>query len=501
MYPQCRFPYERLVEENARRGRLDPEYELVDTGIFADGRYFEITVDYAKAARRTSWSSSRCATWGRNRRTSTCSPPSGSATPGRGTPTTTGPRSAPRAAACGRRTTSSAAAASTACRAPSRSLRQRDQRAPALGRRRARLPEGRHQRPRRLRGADRAPGQARDQGRSLVSAQRRRGRDGDRCGCAFTGARARGPRAGVHRHHAAAAPRGGRVLRRTHAGRPQRRRGGGDAPGLRGDALGQAVLPLRRRALAGRRPRLPAPSRGAPRGPQPRLAAPRQPRRHLHARQVGVPVVRRLGPGLPLRRPGPRRPRAGQEPADPDLPRVVHAPQRPAPRLRMGPLGRQPAGARLGGAARLRDRGRRGFRLPGARVPQAGHQLHLVGEPQGRRGAQRLLGRVPGAGQHRPLRPLRAAAGGGEAGAVGRHRLDGDVLPGPAGDRAHPRRPRRHLRGRRHQVLRALHPDRGGDEPSGAVGRGGRLLLRHHPRRRWHRHPDPGALDGRDWSR
>ena len=49
MYPQSRFPYEELVEENARRGRLDPEYELVDTGIFATGRYFEITADYAKA--------------------------------------------------------------------------------------------------------------------------------------------------------------------------------------------------------------------------------------------------------------------------------------------------------------------------------------------------------------------------------------------------------------------------------------------------------------------
>jgi hypothetical protein len=49
MYPQGRFPYERLIEENARRSRLDPEHELVDTGIFDGGRYFEITADYAKA--------------------------------------------------------------------------------------------------------------------------------------------------------------------------------------------------------------------------------------------------------------------------------------------------------------------------------------------------------------------------------------------------------------------------------------------------------------------
>ena len=50
MYPHAAFPYDRLMAENARRTRDDPEFELVDTGIFDDGRYWEITVDYAKAA-------------------------------------------------------------------------------------------------------------------------------------------------------------------------------------------------------------------------------------------------------------------------------------------------------------------------------------------------------------------------------------------------------------------------------------------------------------------
>jgi hypothetical protein len=50
MYPQAEFPYERLVAENRGRGRDQPEFELLDTGIFDDGRYWEITVDYAKAA-------------------------------------------------------------------------------------------------------------------------------------------------------------------------------------------------------------------------------------------------------------------------------------------------------------------------------------------------------------------------------------------------------------------------------------------------------------------
>jgi hypothetical protein len=49
LYPQASFPYERLIDENRRRGRNDPEYELLDTGVFDGDRYWEITVDYAKA--------------------------------------------------------------------------------------------------------------------------------------------------------------------------------------------------------------------------------------------------------------------------------------------------------------------------------------------------------------------------------------------------------------------------------------------------------------------
>ena len=48
-YPQRPFPYEDLRAENARRGREDPEYELVDTGIFSDDAYFDIVIEYAKA--------------------------------------------------------------------------------------------------------------------------------------------------------------------------------------------------------------------------------------------------------------------------------------------------------------------------------------------------------------------------------------------------------------------------------------------------------------------
>jgi hypothetical protein len=49
-YPQGEYPYARLVEESRRRGRREPEYELLDTGIFDDDRYFDVFVEYAKAA-------------------------------------------------------------------------------------------------------------------------------------------------------------------------------------------------------------------------------------------------------------------------------------------------------------------------------------------------------------------------------------------------------------------------------------------------------------------
>jgi hypothetical protein len=49
-YPQQRFPYEQLIAENARRGRDQPEYELVDTGIFDESRYFDVFIEYAKAS-------------------------------------------------------------------------------------------------------------------------------------------------------------------------------------------------------------------------------------------------------------------------------------------------------------------------------------------------------------------------------------------------------------------------------------------------------------------
>jgi hypothetical protein len=48
-YPQGPFPYAQLLEENRRRGKHDPEFELLDTGVFNEDRYFDVFVKYAKA--------------------------------------------------------------------------------------------------------------------------------------------------------------------------------------------------------------------------------------------------------------------------------------------------------------------------------------------------------------------------------------------------------------------------------------------------------------------
>ena len=48
-YPQAEFPYGRLAQENGRRGKHDWEYELMDTGVFDENRYFDVFIEYAKA--------------------------------------------------------------------------------------------------------------------------------------------------------------------------------------------------------------------------------------------------------------------------------------------------------------------------------------------------------------------------------------------------------------------------------------------------------------------
>ena len=151
-YPQKPFPYEDLVATNEERGRLVPEYEIADTGVM-DGCW-QVTLDVAKAApddlrlRYTVTNTGSGA-----RRPSTCCHRHGSATPGRGSRTTASPRcpSPPTA----RLPCSTAFSARCCCPARARrrcsSATTRPTRSSASVASGARVPEGRHQRPRRLR--------------------------------------------------------------------------------------------------------------------------------------------------------------------------------------------------------------------------------------------------------------------------------------------------------------------------------------------------------------
>src|SRR5213076_1175016 len=160
-----------------------------------------------------------------------------------------------------------------------------------------------------------------------------------------------------------------------------------------------------------------------------------------------------------------------------------------------------PACARLVGVARLQDdRAARRARpaLPLPPLPEALPQLHLVGEPQGQRGEPPLRRRLPRPRQHRRVRPLPPAARGRHARAGRRHRVDGLLLRDPARDgaRARPRGPR--LRGHGLQVLRALRRHRRRHERvrrQRALVPRRRLLLRPATDERARR-PAARALDG-----
>ena len=259
---------------------------------------------------------------------------------------------------------------------------------------------------------------------------------------------------------------------------------------LRRDAVVKAVLPLRRRALArGRSRRVRRRRPRAAHGRNWRLDAPGQ-----HATSSRCPTsgsTRGTPPGTSPSTASRWRTsiRSSRRPADPAVPRVVHAPQRRSCPRTSGPSAtstRRCTHGRRCGSTRSTGDGDIDF------LERVFHKLLLnftwwVNRKDSR-GEQPVRGRLPRARQHRTVRPLNAA-GRGRSGAIRRDGVDGDVLSEPTRACARPRRARQHLRGPRDEVLRALRADRLGDQRQGAVERAGRLLLRPAARRR-QRAPD-----------
>ena len=164
-YPQAAFPYEDLIEVNDRRARTEPEYELLDTGVF-DARLLGRRGRVRQGRRRRHLHPAvRSATPGRSRRPCTCCRRCGSATPGPGiegaakpsiTSSDGGSLVEPSTSSSGRSCSAGDGDAAAAV------LRQRDQhRAGSGAPTRAGLPQGRDQRSRRHRRGDRQPGRGR----------------------------------------------------------------------------------------------------------------------------------------------------------------------------------------------------------------------------------------------------------------------------------------------------------------------------------------------------
>ena len=240
-----------------------------------------------------------------------------------------------------------------------------------------------------------------------------------------------------------------------------------DAAGAGRHAVEQAVLLLRRRRAGWRSTAsIPSVDPRAQRARNGAWAHMVNARRHLDARQVGVPLVRGVGPRLPHdRRSAMVDPDFAKEQLAADARPALPAPERPDPRLRVELRRRQPAGARVGGLVRLQARSRpRGGTGDVAFLERIFQKLLLNFtwwvNRKDRRGPQRLRGRLPRARQHRRLRPQRAAADRRPPRAGRRHRLDGVLLPEHAADRARAGAARPRLRGPRREVLRALPVDR-----------------------------------------
>ena len=319
LYPQDEFPYERLLTENQRRGRLEPELELLDTGIFDDDRYWDVVADYAKASPddvcirirvrnagpkeatldvlptvwfRNTWS------WGLDDRKPVLVDKGGALVAEHhslGRMVLVG-EGAPELLFCENESNAQRLWGTEAIAFPKDGIADHVVHGAATV------------------NPDRTGTKAALRYRITVAA----GETAElRLRLSSDGAAVNGEWDDVMAAREHEADEFYAALTPSDAGADEAR---GPAPGPGRDAVDQAVLPLRRRPVAGRRPCAATAARGAHAGAQPRVAPPEQRRRHLDAGQVGVPVVRGVGPRVPLRAPRPGRPAVRQGSAPPAVP-------------------------------------------------------------------------------------------------------------------------------------------------------------------------------------
>ena len=268
------------------------------------------------------------------------------------------------------------------------------------------------------------------------------------------------------------AGRGRRVLRRLGTGELPRRRAGRHADGVCRDDLEQAVLPVRRSALGGRRPGQPAPPRHRPGAIT--TGATSTATTSFPCRMPGVSVVRRLGPGLPHRRVHSHRPCLREVPTVADVPRVVHASQRRATGHEWNFGDTNPPVHAWRRCVSLEIDGTNDY----AFLAEVFQKLLMnftwwVNRVDPR--ATTCSRGLPRPGQRRADQPLTTAEGLWTR-AGGRHRLDGLLPPFHAADRAAVGRARRGLRRDGAEVRRALRGHHRRDGCQRDVGLAGRFF-------------------------
>ncbi len=365
-YPQCAYPYADLIDENARRGPDFPEYEVLDTGAFDDNRYFDVQVEYAKHTAEdivmrvtVENRADQPATldvlpliWARN---------TWSWKPGTKKPSLTMPASPGDPHVIARHdgheplvVTASAGGAQVEwlfCENETNVKRMfnMDGPGPFKDGFNDYIVEGDAKAVSRTSGT-----RAAAHVHLELEAQRPRGRRD-----ALAAGIGAGRRAARHRRAVRAPHRGGRCVLRGAAMRHRRPgRAARAAAGARGHAVVEAVLPVRRHALDGRRPRPAEAAARPPPGAQCRLAASVQRGHRVDAGQMGVPVVRIVGPGVPCSGVRADRSRVRQAPVAAAGEGPLPASERPVAGLRVGIRRRQSARARVGHLARLRNRPR-----------------------------------------------------------------------------------------------------------------------------------------------
>ena len=484
-YPQRAYPYADLVEENRRRTRADPEYELLDTGIFEDDRYFDVCVEYAKAAPGDMLI--------RDQRVQPRPLPRAAAPAAHALvqerldvdrrrnakPRIAVARSGDRGSCC-RAAHRTLAAVLALLRAAGRRAVHRERNQPAAHFRRAQrvaVRQGRVQRLRRRRHASDAvnPERERHQGRGALRPYPVGGRRNDRGEAAPERGRRRAARRSARRstrcsRNAQAKPTCSTSgSRRSHCPTTCATCSGRRSPACCGTSNTTATS--WNAGSKATRPEPPPPAVAQERA-QPQLVA------HVAADDVLSMPDKWEYPWF-----------AAWDMAFHAIPFAMIDPDFAKEQLLlltrewyMHPNGQIPAyewafcdvnpPVHAWAAMRVyqieeKFYGRTRPRFPRAHLPEAADQLHVVGEPQGRRRQQHLRRRLPRPRQHQRVRPHVRPALGRPPRAGRRHELDGDVLPQPAGHRARARQEGRRLRGRRDQVLRALRLHRRGDQQDG----------------------------------